>query len=207
MQAMSKPCKWAASRSRKGNTEIIRMSEEGGRLSFRELFGLLRDSPEFSDWYSELLTESPFDSFFWEHPPLTDSSVDCDAEFVIIDAPMLAGLTPNEHPFRAYFGGDDVVTFQSLGGDATLIAPSPGESRSGYGHLATFLREAPPGQVNALWRRVGRAVSRSLSAAPLWLSTSGLCVAWLHIRLDSTPKYYQHRPYKMSLPGERSLRC
>jgi hypothetical protein len=29
----------------------------------------------------------------------------------------------------------------------------------------------------------------------MWLSTSGLGVAWLHIRLDSTPKYYQHQPY------------
>ena len=30
----------------------------------------------------------------------------------------------------------------------------------------------------------------------LWVSTSGLGVYWLHVRLDSYPKYYQHAPYK-----------
>ena len=29
-----------------------------------------------------------------------------------------------------------------------------------------------------------------------WLSTSGLGVYWLHVRLDSYPKYYTYRPYK-----------
>ena len=30
---------------------------------------------------------------------------------------------------------------------------------------------------------------------PVWLSTSGEGVAWLHFRLDSDPKYYQYRPF------------
>ena len=30
----------------------------------------------------------------------------------------------------------------------------------------------------------------------LWLSTSGLGVAWLHLRLDHEPKYYQYAPYR-----------
>jgi len=29
-----------------------------------------------------------------------------------------------------------------------------------------------------------------------WLSTSGLGVGWLHVRLDSRPKYYTYEPYK-----------
>jgi hypothetical protein len=43
---------------------------------------------------------------------------------------------------------------------------------------------------------VGDAVARRLSSAPLWLSTSGLGVAWLHVRLDERPKYYTHAPYR-----------
>ena len=31
---------------------------------------------------------------------------------------------------------------------------------------------------------------------PVWTSTSGLGVYWLHVRLDSRPKYYQHQPFK-----------
>ena len=197
---MSNTCKWTASHSRAGNTELIKLFQGGERLTYKALFGLLRDNPDFAGWYTDLLARASFTSFFWEHPPLTVSSFECAAEFVIIDAPMLADLPPNANPFRAYFAGEDIVAFQSLGGDATLIAPSPGDSSSGYAHLATFLRKAPNSQVNALWQRVGQAVSRSLSDEPIWLSTSGLGVAWLHIRLDSTPKYYQHQPYKTRMP-------
>jgi hypothetical protein len=37
-------------------------------------------------------------------------------------------------------------------------------------------------------RRVGRQ--------PVWLSTAGAGVAWLHVRLDDRPKYYGHGPYR-----------
>jgi len=36
--------------------------------------------------------------------------------------------------------------------------------------------------------------------AYFWLSTSGLGIAWLHVRLDERPKYYTHAPYR-SPPG------
>ena len=197
---MSNTCMWRASKSRAGNTEFIKLFQGGEQLTFKALFGLLQDDLDFAGWYTNLLANSPFISFFWEHPPLTISSFESGAEFVMIDAPMLANLPPNAEPFRSYFAGGEVVTFQNLGGDAVLIAPLPGDSSSGYAHLATFLQEAPDSQVNALWQSVGQAVSRSLSDKPIWLSTSGLGVAWLHIRLDSTPKYYQHQPYKSCAP-------
>ena len=48
---------------------------------------------------------------------------------------------------------------------------------------------------HALWRTVGEAVSERITDRPLWLSTAGGGVAWLHVRLDSRPKYYGHTPY------------
>ncbi|MGB1216866.1 MAG: DUF6940 family protein [Saprospiraceae bacterium] len=30
----------------------------------------------------------------------------------------------------------------------------------------------------------------------MWLSTAGLGVYWLHIRMDNRPKYYKHKAYK-----------
>ena len=65
-----------------------------------------------------------------------------------------------------------------------------------YGHLAAFVREAPREQVHALWARVGELVLERVSNVPLWLSTAGGGVAWLHVRLDSRPKYYTHAPYR-----------
>ena len=79
-----------------------------------------------------------------------------------------------------------------------------------YPHVAAFARFAPRAQVAALWRAVGAASLARLglsggvvprgalgeSSGPLWLSTSGLGVNWLHVRLDKAPKYYSFQPFK-----------
>jgi len=44
-------------------------------------------------------------------------------------------------------------------------------------------------------------VELSLSETPLWASTSGAGVAWLHIRFDTRPKYYIHLPYRTLRSG------
>ncbi|HEU5075095.1 MAG TPA: hypothetical protein VFU02_12985, partial [Polyangiaceae bacterium] len=67
---------------------------------------------------------------------------------------------------------------------------------SAYTHLAAFLRHAPPEQCEVLLREVGFAARECLRNEPFWLSTSGLGVAWLHVRIDSRPKYYQYTPYR-----------
>ena len=42
----------------------------------------------------------------------------------------------------------------------------------------------------------GQAIRENLGPIPRWLSTAGLGVPWLHLRLDTRPKYYQYGPYK-----------
>ena len=86
--------------------------------------------------------------------------------------------------------------FANHGHDATLIAPCPRVSLSAYPHLAAFIREAPERQRHALWQGVGKALERRLDGRPLWLSTAGLGVYWLHLRLDSHPKYYSFQAYR-----------
>ncbi len=193
--------KWSARRSRKGNTEFISLWTGGERMVFAVFFQCLLAETDFADWYSDVLASSPFKAFFWEHPPLDSDTLAADAEFVLVDAPSLAGLHANPDPFRAYFSGDDTVAFHSLGGDALLVAPSPLDATTDYAHLAGFLRTSSVKQRRALWQGVARSVFDSLDAGPLWLSTSGSGVSWLHIRLDETPKYYQHRPYVQRRDG------
>jgi len=199
--AVPKTSMWTASRSGTGSTELIKLFQNAEQLTFKEFFGLLQDDQNFARWYTELLKSSSLTSYFWEYPPLTTSSFGCGMEFVLIDAPALGRMRPDTEAFRSHFFGEEVAIFQNLGGDATLIAPSPADSSPGYAHLAAFLYEAPASQVRAIWQSVGRTISKSLSDKPIWLSTSGLGVAWLHIRLDSSPKYYQHQPYKIHTDG------
>jgi hypothetical protein len=204
---MSEENTWSASTSGTGSTEIIGLFQDGVSLTFRQLFDLLKKNSDFTAWYTDQLKSSRFSSFFWEHPPLTRATIDRNAEFALVNAPMFENLRPNAAPFRAYFTTGEIVTFRNLGGDATLIAPSPVNSSPGYAHLATFLHGAPASQVHALWKCVGHTICKSLSDKPIWLSTSGLGVAWLHIRLDSSPKYYQHQPYKLPPTAANPAEC
>jgi hypothetical protein len=41
-------------------------------------------------------------------------------------------------------------------------------------------------------------LEQELDDRPLWVSTSGLGVSWLHLRFDRRPKYYTHAPYRLS---------
>ena len=81
-----------------------------------------------------------------------------------------------------------------------LVAPCPIPARIAasaiYGHLASFVRDAPASQIGEFWRCVACTFGRTVSQTPLWISTSGLGVIWLHVRLDSYPKYYTHAPYR-----------
>ena len=175
-------------------------------MSFRTYLTNMEKDQAFATWYTDLLAAADNKAFFWEHPPICNMNIDTNAEFVLLDSPMLARLGPDPRPFRVHFESDnEIVLFCSLGGDAFLIAPSPSKPLAACVHLAAFVRNAPRPQVQELWHATGKAVRESLSDQNLWLSTSGLGVAWLHIRLDSYPKYYQHRPYTV-LQGRFGLR-
>ena len=78
------------------------------------------------------------------------------------------------------------------------MVPRPDRPPSAHGHLAAFVRQAPEPQRHALGESVGGAMGRRLGAAPVWLSTAGAGVPWLHVRLDDRPKYYGYGPYRES---------
>lgn len=123
-------------------------------------------------------------------------------EFVTVRAGGFARADPSD--FAEHFRGPaGAATFHNLGGDALLVSPTgepvlaPGAARKGYGHLAAFCRNAPESQHEALWAAVGAAMQDPrVGDGPVWLSTEGSGVPWLHVRLDSRPKYYHHGPYR-----------
>ena len=121
---------------------------------------------------------------------------------MLLDSPGLV-QAPDRHTFarqfRAEGPNEGVVAFQNLGRDAVLVVPSPRGPESAYCHLAAFIRDAPESQKHFLWRVVGKTVQRVISDRPLWVSTAGGGVAWVHIRLDSRPKYYGHEEYRTPL--------
>jgi hypothetical protein len=118
--------------------------------------------------------------------------------FVLVDAPSLAGVRPDERTFARAFAEGPVSVGPNLSGDAELVIPAPVPGAA-FPDLARFSRTAPPELVDRLWQVVGEAVVRWIETrpeVPLWVSTSGLGVHWLHVRLDTRPKYYSHAPFR-----------
>ncbi len=177
-----------------------RLTAQSGSLTFGSILALWRSDAAFQDYFSNLLAESAFAGFRWETPPWSTESLDRPFEFVLVNAAGLATRESDRGVFSAHYGGAEedagVVSFANLGGDATLVVPSPRCSDAAYGHLATFVRRAPQAQVRALWRVLSRGIEAKLSPRPLWVSTAGGGVVWLHVRLDSRPKYYAYKAYK-----------
>lgn len=159
----------------------------------------MRDDAAFREALAGVLRAAPFEAFCWEMPATSAAHQDRAFEFVMVDSPALAHARADGTEFAAKLAaakGADVTAFLNLGGDATLVVPTERGDRAAYAHLASFVRRAPRAQVDAFFQTLARTIEARLSSAPLWVSTAGLGVSWLHVRLDARPKYYRHGAYR-----------
>ena len=183
-----------------GRVSNFRLLRDGESLTWLDVMDRWQNDASFRRFFISVLADAPFSTYFWETPPVTSTTTDREFEFVIVDSPQLAEVRTDERAFTNHFSSAQadasVIEFPNLGGDATLVVPCPLGPLSAYAQLATFVRLALDEQQHQLWTMVGAALERQLGARPLWLSTSGLGIYWLHIRLDSAPKYYTHDPYR-----------
>ena len=182
-------------REREGNKYFL--FQEGKNLSYQDFIKLLKNSEEFRNFYTSLLAESPYQAYFWEQKAMTAQSLYTPYEFVLVNSPSLARVSADRNSFAKKFSQDkSVVAFKNLGRDASLIVPCPQDAQTDFPHLAAFLRIASKEQIHEFWKEVGRTYEGDLGDRPKWLSTSGLGVYWLHVRVDSRPKYYTYPPYR-----------
>jgi len=170
-------------------------------LSWAEVMAGLVTDAALRTALTEAILGVPFAAVYWEARPVAVGDREEAFECVVLDAPGLARERADLRPFAQPLGGaraPEVRAFANLSGDAELVVPAPGDDAGGYPHLAAFLRRAPAEQVHALWTEVGHAVTRWLATrgSRVWVSTAGLGVAWLHVRLDSRPKYVKWAAYR-----------
>jgi hypothetical protein len=192
---------WSARTELLSNGRVLKTFIDRGATSmtFAEVLCGWRDDIGFRSFFTELLANCPFSDFRWETPSITTESVSRHFEFVLLDSPGLASV-PEPDAFADYFiqptTNAGIVSFQNLGKDAVLVVPCPLGPSSAYRHLAAFLREAPEPQKHSLWRAVAEVTTQALGPNPIWLSTAGAGVSWLHVRIDEKPKYYGYGPYR-----------
>ena len=106
------------------------------------------------------------------------------------------------------FGGN---ISSSSGSSSGSDSGSSSADRSNFGHLVAFMRSASQIQAQAVLRTTAvkaLGLLRASNSNPamnfgntdrgrlLWISTSGEGVPYLHVRLDTVPKYYVYAPYR-----------
>jgi elongation factor P hydroxylase len=187
-------------------------------LPFDKMFDLFSDPSSGIHHFFNTILRDHFSryskAYFFECPAVSASTLQRDFEFVLVSSNAFERMRADSMAFREHLTGDngtnDIISFLNIRRDATLVVPrfdysssssadKHADDSSGYGHLASFTMTAPHDQANRLWQRVFAELKLKLrqnDRERVWLSTSGLGVPWLHIRLDSVPKYYNWRPYK-----------
>jgi hypothetical protein len=193
---------WSAIISDTGRRGVLRfaLNRSSSPATWAQVLSGWRTDAGFRGWFNGILAGAPFAAFRWETPAMTKDTDHRAFEFVLLDSPGLA-TTPTPEAFGEHFDATpagDILTFSNLGGDAILVVPRPLGPLSAYGHIGAFVRNAPEAQRLGLWQAVGEAMNDRLGAKPVWLSTAGGGIAWLHVRLDDRPKYYGFAPFRMS---------
>jgi len=175
------------------------------KITYRTfLESLLTDSDVRSEFFTVLKT-SEFFAYFFETPKISEERLDEKKfEFILARASSLEGVSSDVDAFDDYFNACDksVTSFKNLGGDAMLITPCPLKDvdLDIFSTLAPFMKAASSQHIQQFWETAASSaldLIKNRGRQPTWMSTSGLGVYWLHLRLDSTPKYYTYSPYKI----------
>lgn len=189
-----------------------RYSESGvwqcrSKLSFENVFHAF----SFQDDKGQLIIQEFLDvvnqypgDYFFEMPPLDRKTFHRPFEFVLTPATFKPRVA-NPKAFSAHFKDhkNNIAVFPNLTKESLLIAPTPilhsphPKKDTMYLNLSHFLREGPPSQIRQLLSCLSQTLMTRLSeiSKPVYVSTSGQGVPWLHVRLDPVPKYYTYVPY------------
>jgi hypothetical protein len=175
--------------------EIV-FTNSGKEMTFRELFFFMKDQPvKFHLLLKEAVLSLDYPAVYLEFPKLSDLKLSTRNTCVIIKAPELVNTRSDPEAFNIDCK-DKVCKIENLSKDAFLIIPNL-ESTNDYGHLYKFLMNCNDEQeIRLFWKTSAETIFRQLDIwGNIWISTSGLGIPWLHLRISRTPKYYHFKSY------------
>lgn len=164
--------------------------------------------------FLDVLRQTPFDGFFFETRPVNATTVKTKPfEFVLVDAPDLYQFATGKASPRKFAEPlanctahdlDTACVFVSLHADTTLVSPQPPTDTAllpHYSNLASFCRlQAPRRVVHTVWQLALQtyllAVTKTNHHNNIWLSTAGMGVPWLHLRIAQRPRYYTYASFR-----------
>ena len=176
-------------------------------ISVQKWAELMAKSPHAADFakdITKIIQGAPYAGVFFETKGVRPTNAGSKPfEFFLIESSSLASFAERRASSTSFqehlsSGNDEYAAqFQNLGGNATLIAPKKVNfclDDTAYSHLAAFVRGVPEPHVLHIWKKVATTYCDILETRapnkPVWLSTAGQGVPWLHFRFDDYPKYY-----------------
>ena len=163
---------------------IYYATQRGNYMKWIDVINSLKgDMDTFKYKLIQVLMNIKYKAYFWE----------CDRvilnkpfRFVIFNSKTLAKRKQDDDAFEGMINcSRNVILFPSLSKDIHLVVPCLKCYSTDYTSLATFSRTAKIKQQYMFWKKVGQNIKEND-----WVSTSGLGVSWLHIRISKRPKYY-----------------
>ena len=106
--------------------------------------------------------------------------------------------TQNYESFKEYIkkeknkknGNKYATSFYNLNKDTRLVIPMPRRGKN-YATLTHFLLFAPQIQIRNFWKYVAKQIKKEMKKNErLYVSTHGMGVPYMHVRISSKPKYY-----------------
>lgn len=172
-------------------------------LTYLELMKLSRTLQiKFYKLIQRVLHNSPYSQYLLEFAPVSWNTISTTIlEFVLIPTRGLF-QTSNINTYKEY-GIDtinrskDIIHFPNLSKDTLLICPCYNRKYNinSYSHIGSFFQSNNTKQQLNLLKYMFTVYAYILQYRPnkiYYMSTHGKGVAWLHIRIDSKPKYIQY---------------
>ena len=168
----------------------LKNNQTGGGITWRQLLKKWSDKKK----YNIKINPKDFNySFAIKFYPFTGNNLDSVVKYEIFREDGLA-KNQNYSSFEEKFPKDekcDVISFKNISGDSTLIVPCP-DANKNYAHLGLFNKNATNSKKLELWKKVAEEISKIIKNnkdKEIYLNTHGYGVPYLHVRIDSTPKY------------------
>lgn len=161
-----------------------------------DFFGLLISSESFRNQIIQIFLESKFVNVFWEFPPYSTSTTQNMAEFAFVTTSNFDKA--NSSSFSEYLKGKkdgEIVMFKNPSGDTDLITiNSSNTNNQTFCHIMEFMTNATYENKHNLLKKIGEEMIKHTNGKnaknPIYLSTHGHGVPWLHVRICNKPKYY-----------------
>lgn len=133
--------------------------------------------------------------FFYETSPITPK-MNTKYEHKFIESDRLEKLKPSHKKFQKHLiNKRDIAHFANLPKTAILIVPVPRKHKN-YATLKDFVDNASKSQQKKFWKCAAKSIKEMLKYHDvIWVSTHGLGVPYLHLRIEVEPKYYQTKKF------------